>query len=553
MLLVVAVMFVASVFSAVAADFEVDGISYNVIGENEVEVTRSSSSGYIGEVIIPSTVVNDGTTYQVTRIGNSAFSGYSELYIVGIPEGVTSIGNSAFSGCTQLDNIDLPNSLVSIGTLAFWNCNSFTQFHVPRNLTDIAYNAFMTCYNIEYFSCSTLNPRFKAVNGVLYSKDLTMLRNYPPGATDTSFVIPSTVTALYDYCFSFNQHLVNVTIPETVTWMGMNIFNGCKGIVEIDIPDGVTHMGVTVFGNCSNLIRVHLPASLDTIKSSTFLNCEKLAEVTVPRNVSCIDQLSFAYAPAIKKINFEEGSRLKSIGNQAFRECNALEYFEMPNSVDSVANSSFYECESLKSIRMGENLRVLDRSAIGHCNSLVECIIPSNIPVINMPFIHCPELKRVTIGSKDGTPGSTLIKSYIFFSCDNVDYIELGANVDSLENSAFATLSDFKVMKCWAVDPPRCNNIFNTFPQNARLYVPKASLEAYRTANGWNRFNTILPIEDVGDVDGNGSLGIGDVTELIDQILIGEVANPALADVDLDGKVGISDVTELIDKVLGGY
>ena len=99
---VLAFLLVACLFPALAADFEVDGICYNVINENEVEVTSPDSVKYAGEVLIPSTVVNAGTTYRVTRIGNKAFYSCKDLTVVDIPEGVTSIGDNAFAGCGKL-------------------------------------------------------------------------------------------------------------------------------------------------------------------------------------------------------------------------------------------------------------------------------------------------------------------------------------------------------------------------------------------------------------------------------------------------------------------
>lgn len=56
-----------------------------------------------------------------------------------------------------------------------------------------------------------------------------------------------------------------------------------------------------------------------------------------------------------------------------------------------------------------------------------------------------------------------------------------------------------------------------------------------------------------GDVDGNGSTTIADVTTLIDYLLsgTGDISQTA-ADVDSDGNVSISDVTALIDKLLAG-
>lgn len=59
------------------------------------------------------------------------------------------------------------------------------------------------------------------------------------------------------------------------------------------------------------------------------------------------------------------------------------------------------------------------------------------------------------------------------------------------------------------------------------------------------------PEEIRGDVDGNGEVGIADVTALIDMLLAGTEA-PAQADANLDDEVGISDVTAIIDYLLSG-
>ena len=55
-----------------------------------------------------------------------------------------------------------------------------------------------------------------------------------------------------------------------------------------------------------------------------------------------------------------------------------------------------------------------------------------------------------------------------------------------------------------------------------------------------------------GDVNGDGSVNISDVTALIDLLLGGgTISNPA-ADCNQDGSVNISDVTSLIDYLLSG-
>jgi len=58
----------------------------------------------------------------------------------------------------------------------------------------------------------------------------------------------------------------------------------------------------------------------------------------------------------------------------------------------------------------------------------------------------------------------------------------------------------------------------------------------------------------IGDVNGDGSVNISDVTALIDLLLTGSLIdfNSSPADVNVDGSVNISDVTSLIDKLLSG-
>ena len=548
-----AVLVMACSLSAAAYDFMVDSISYNIIGDNEVEVTYNDSIKLRGEVYLPATVVNDGITYQVTRLGYNAFRACNEMTLIDIPEGVTVIGTFAFNGCNQLQYMELPNSLTTIEKSAFFNCVSLTDFHVPRNLTNIAYNAFSSCGGIKYFTCSSMNPVYRAVDGILYSKDLTTLVAYPPASPATTFDIPSHVTTLYDYCLHNCDNLTQVTIPESVTAMGMNIFSGCDGIESIYIPDGVTRMGVTVFGNCSKLSQVHLPASADSLLSSFFYNCPMLTEVTIPRNIRYIGTFAFSESRNLKTVNFEEGSRLNYIALRAFDECKSLESFIMPDSVTVLEGEILGYCTSLKEVHLSNNLQILAGATFWGCTALTELDIPGTITFMgNAAVCNCSSLKRVKIGDKDSQPGITYLDNCALMSCDNLEKIELGANIDSLYSYALDVPRSVKVFICWSPTAIKTGEYSGIYPSaTAVLYVPRVTLEDYRNSPHWSRFKTIVPIEDVGDVDGNGIINIADVSSLIDHLLGGETDFSApLADVDLDGNINISDVSALIDYLL---
>ena len=64
-----------------------------------------------------------------------------------------------------------------------------------------------------------------------------------------------------------------------------------------------------------------------------------------------------------------------------------------------------------------------------------------------------------------------------------------------------------------------------------------------------------VPPDDVllGDLDNDGIVNIGDVTELIDYLIIGVPDNILyVADIDHDGTVSIADITALIDLIIRG-
>ena len=110
---------------------------------------------------------------------------------------------------------------------------------------------------------------------------------------------------------------------------------------------------------------------------------------------------------------------------------------------------------------------------------------------------------------------------------------------------------------CLAPTPPSIPTInggiglWHTGYSSCRLYVPKESLEAYQTTDPWMRFTHIVPVDDIGDANGDGVLSINDIIDIID-LIIGQNSSidPIIVDINRDHKTDIDDVVALIDMLL---
>ena len=203
--------------TASAQYFEVDGIYYNILSEDDrtVEVTENPND-YAGDVVIPGEVTYDGSTYSVTTIGDYAFSDCYALTSVDMPS-VTTIGDVAFGYCSALTSVDMP-SVTTIGAYAFYECSSLTSISMP-SVTTIGGYAF--------YNCNAL----------------------------TSVSMPSVVTIGEDAFYTCSS-LTSVSMPSATT-IGYGAFYYCFALTSIDIPASVSMIDDYAFAICSSLTSVY--------------------------------------------------------------------------------------------------------------------------------------------------------------------------------------------------------------------------------------------------------------------------------------------------------
>jgi hypothetical protein len=164
-------------------------------------------------------------------------------------------------------------------------------------------------------------------------------------------------------------------------------------------------------------------------------------------------------------------------------------------------------------------------------------------------FSTCKGLTEVTI------PNSVKnINSYAFYNCTGLTSVTLGRALQRIAYYAFNSCNAITSVTSYATTPPAAGTAIFSCYSRATLHVPEASREAYSTANEWKKFTTIETFAGggPGDMDGDGSITVSDIVQLINAIINedADILGSSIADVNGDGIVNVTDITFIINEVL---
>ena len=188
-------------------------------------------------------------------------------------------------------------------------------------------------------------------------------------------------------------------------------------------------------------------------------------------------------------INFD--APVTSIGEDAFFFCTSLTSITIPDSVTSIAEGAFSYCDSLKAFygkfASADNRclivdGVLNSFAIG-CGA-TEYTIPDSVTEIGIEaFDGCKSLTSVTI------PNSVTSIGNWAFAHTSLTSVTIGNGVTSIGESAFASCTSLTSVYCKATTPPTGGwDMFYNNDSGRKIYVPRNSVEAYKSAEYWSDY-----------------------------------------------------------------
>ena len=229
---------------------EESGFYYVINDRNQAIIT--DWDGGTPNLVIPSTLGGK----PVKMIYYGAFSSFSEIQSVIIPQGVEVIGASAFADCENLMKVTIPSSVKTIDTLAFALDLSLNNVTVPNSVTQFGAGVFM------------LNTSL------------------------TNVALSSSINTIPDSTFAGCESLSTITIPSSVKSIGESAFS-MTGFTQFTVPNGVT-----------------------TIGDEAFSNCEKLTDITIPKSVTQIGKSLVDAGAEVVTIHGETGSYAETYAKQ---------------------------------------------------------------------------------------------------------------------------------------------------------------------------------------------------------------------------------------------
>ena len=372
----------------------------------------------------------------VKIIEKGTFAECTSLENLQLSDNTTGIEEIAFNNCRSLTSVYLPNSVKTIGSAAFYNCSSLSTVRMSEGIESVGENAF---WGTEFLKSGMADEYGSVYLGkvLLYNKgsnDTVVVKDSTKIIANAAFInnyrlreieLPEGIIEIGDNCFENCEALKKIDIKEGLKKIGENSFAGA-GVEEVKLPESITEIGYGAFNNCRDLSGINLPSGIERIAGYSFENTKYLnnikpdkygckyvdnillssenngssiirikagtrvigaqafenrkdiEEVYIPKSVETIDFKAFFLCSKLRKVDFEDGIKLREIHYFTFVGCVKMENIDLPNSLTAIYAYSFGDCSFTK-IKIPRNVEYLDSFAIRECYSLKEIELPERL------------------------------------------------------------------------------------------------------------------------------------------------------------------------------
>lgn len=453
-------------FAQDAVTFVVDNVEYVVTSETTVGLNRLTDEFTATELTVPSEVVNEGKTYNVTSVEEDAIY-WSDLTKLVLPEGVTELKETAIYSNDYLEEIILPESLTTLSRSCFGYNDVLNNLVIPAGVTEIPASCFSNC---EALTNLTIKGQYTSIgNGAFYKVPIAEI------------TIPGSCKTIGEYAFQLCPELTTVTLEEGVETLLDGAFRECHKLTSISLPESLQTIDANVFLE-DPLTTLHIPANVSSIAGSAF------AETTISEYTVAAENKSYK---AVNGIIYSADDRIIV----AYPPMKEGTKYTVADGCVGVGNGAFYGAKLTKVV-LPESVIAIDSYAFT-LSALADITLPNSVILIGEQAFAGTQLTTFTFPE-----GINAIYDATLAQCPNLTSVTIPANVRYIGFRAFLLDEALTEVHCLGAEPAYLDfyeegdHPFGYIDRaNVTVSVPKGRLDAYKSSYWGSEFSNLIDTE----------------------------------------------------------
>lgn len=407
--------------------------------------------------------------------------------------GLTSIGEHTFADCSNLSSIKIPINVTSLCAYAFEECRKLTTVTIPKSVNSL-HIPFYGCHGLKSIIVEWTSPA-----GV----------NIVDGAGIVASVFPITLFVpigsknAYEAA-EFWKDFASIEEPKNITFADDKVKAICvqnwdtnnDGELSNAEAAAVTDLGkvfqyneeITSFDELQHFTGLTKLTGAIVEWAGQFSGCTNLKSIIIPKSVA---QLSFLdFDSAIEHIKVDPDNQFFDSRD----DCDAI--------IERESNALVVGC--ISTIIPETVTEIKDFAFSGKLWGRSTIVIPSSVKSIGEDaFSYCGSLETVKLPSS-----ITSISDYAFSCCGNLRQVFIPSSVASIGYGVFndcQSLTSVTLQWNEPISIPE-SPFLPTKPslENATLYVPAGTKDAYQNAEVWKDFGEIVELgNDMADIGEN--------------------------------------------------
>ena len=237
----------------------------------------------------------------------------------------------------------------------------------------------------------------------------------------------------------------------TISSDGFTITRYTGTSTEITIPDEIKTIDDEAFYGNKQITKIffNTGSKLTTIGEEAFSGCTKLTSINIPLNVETIGISAFQSCGSLPSIIIP--SNVTDIGSSAFNGCFLLKSINIPFSVSTIGSYTFSFCKALKSINIPQSIKTISNNAFFNCQSLISITIPFSVTIIDSTaFFGCTSLNEIIFEGEIPTINTSafrnIARNITVKYRDNIDEEKIKANTNEGSIITFIDISKMSTL-----------------------------------------------------------------------------------------------------------